>query len=61
MRVLSSKQAGLQPEASVHPTPLSPHKVVMAASRLGSFLNAFLLSVCTARGVLIRTRLVSCG
>ena len=61
MLVSSSKQAGLQPEASVHPTPLSPHKVVIAASRFGSFRKAFLLSVCTARGVLIRTRLVSCG
>ena len=50
-----------QPEARVHPTPFSPHRVVMAASRLGSLRNAFRDSVWTARGVLIRTKLVSCG
>ena len=50
-----------QPDARVVPTPLSPQSVVMAASRLGSFLKAFLDSVWTARGVLIRTKLVSCG
>jgi len=50
-----------RPEARVVPTPLRPHSVVMAASRLGSFLLALRDSVCTARGVLIRTRLVSCG
>jgi hypothetical protein len=49
------------PEARVQPTPLRPHSVVMAASRLGSFLKAFRDSVWTARGVLIRTRLVSWG
>ena len=50
-----------RPEARVVPTPLRPHSVVMAASRLGSFLLALRDSVCTARGVLIRTKLVSCG
>ena len=49
------------PEARVVPTPLRPQSVVMAASTLGSFLKAFLDSVCTALGVLMRTRLVSCG
>ena len=47
------------PEARVVPTPLRPQRVVMAASTLGSFLKAFLDSVCTALGVLMRTRLVS--
>ena len=49
------------PEASVVPTPLRPQSVVMAASMLGSFLKAFLDSVWTARGVLMRTKLVSWG
>ena len=48
-----------EPEAKVVPTPLRLQRVVMEASMLGSFLNAFLDSVCTALGVLIRTRLVS--
>ena len=34
-----------QPDARVVPTPLSPQSVVMAASRFGSFLKAFLDSV----------------
>ena len=36
-------------------------RVLTPCSRLGNFLKAFLLSVCTAFGVLIRTRLVSWG
>ena len=49
------------PDARVVPTPFSPQSVVIAASTLGSFLKAFLDSVCTALGVLILTKLVSCG
>ena len=30
------------PEARVQPTPFKPHRVVMAASRLGSLRKAFL-------------------
>ena len=47
------------PDASVVPTPFRLVRVPTACSRLGSFLKAFLLSVCTAFGVLIRTKLVS--
>ena len=49
------------PEARVVPTPFRLVSVARAESMLGSFLKAFLDSVTTARGVLIRTRLVSCG
>jgi len=49
------------PDARVVPTPFSPQRVVMAASTLGSLRKAFLDSVCTALGVLILTKLVSCG
>jgi len=58
---MQAMQEARPPEARVQPTPLSPQRVVIAASRLGSFRRAFLDSVWTARGVLIRTRLVSCG
>ena len=43
------------------PTPFRLVRVLTPCSRLGNFLKAFLLSVCTAFGVLIRTRLVSWG
>jgi len=49
------------PDASVVPTPFKLVSVAAACSTLGSFLNAFLLSVCTALGVLMRTKLVNCG
>jgi hypothetical protein len=50
-----------QPDASVVPTPLRLVNVAMACSTLGNFLNAFLLSDCTALGVLMRTKLVNWG
>lgn len=43
------------------PTPLRLVKVEMACSTLGNFRKALRLSVWTAFGVLMRTRLVSCG
>ena len=49
------------PEARVIPTPFRLVRVEAAGSSCGSFRKAFLLSVCTALGVLILTRLVSCG
>ena len=65
MQTLSMRHADIwrleTPEASVVPTPLRPQSVVTAASMLGSFLKAFLDSVWTALGVLMRTRLVSWG
>jgi hypothetical protein len=50
-----------QPEAKVVPTPLRLVRVAMACSTFGSFLKAFLLSDCTALGVLILTKLVNWG
>ena len=50
-----------QPEARVVPTPLRLVRVATALSRFGSFLNAFLDSVCTARGVFMRTKFVNWG
>lgn len=49
------------PEANVVPTPFRLDRLAMACSIFGSFRKAFLVSVWTAFGVLIRTRLVSCG
>ena len=49
------------PDARVVPTPFSPQSVVMAASTFGILRKAFLDSVWTALGVLILTKLVSCG
>jgi hypothetical protein len=51
----------LLPEARVVPTPFRLVRDATACSRFGSFLNAFLLSVMTAFGELIRTKLVNCG
>lgn len=48
-----------QPDASVVPTPFRLVRVLTPLSRLGNFLKAFLVSVCTAFGVFIRTKLVS--
>ena len=45
----------------VVPTPMRLVSVDAAGSRWGSFLKAFLVSVCTALGVLMRTRLLSWG
>ncbi len=50
-----------KPEARVVPTPLRLVRAATAESRAGNFLKAFLVSVWTALGVLIRTKLVSCG
>ena len=50
-----------QPDARVVPTPFKFVKVAMALSKLGSLRKAFRLTVCTAFGVLIRTRLVNWG
>ena len=48
-----------KPEAKVVPTPLRLVKVEMACSTLGSLRKALRLSVCTAFGVLIRTKFVN--
>ena len=55
----TGRKIGVQPEASVVPTPLRLVRVAMACSTLGSFRKAFLLSDCTALGVLIRTKFVN--
>lgn len=57
----SKRQPAAGPDAKVVPTPFKLHRVETACSRWGNFLKAFLLSVCTALGVLILTRLVSWG
>ena len=50
------------PDAKVVPTPLRLVSVAVACSReWGNFRKALRVSVCTAFGVLIRTKLVSCG
>ena len=58
-RLLPPRQDNKQPDARVVPTPFKLQRVEHAPSRCGSFLNAFLDSVCTARGVLMRTKLVN--
>ena len=50
-----------QPDARVVPTPFKLVKDAKALSKLGSLRKAFRLSVCTAFGVLMRTRLVNWG
>ena len=50
-----------KPEAKVVPTPLRLVRVEIACSTLGNFRKALRVSVCTAFGVLMRTRLVNCG
>ena len=50
-----------QPDARVVPTPFKLVKDTKALSKLGSLRKAFRVSVCTAFGVLIRTRLVNWG
>lgn len=50
-----------KPEAKVVPTPFKLVKVEMACSTLGNLRKALRLSVCTAFGVLILTKFVSCG
>ena len=56
-----AKEAFDKPEAKVVPTPLRLVKVEIACSRLGNLRKALRVSVCTALGVLMRTRLVNCG
>ena len=43
------------------PTPLRLVRVEIACSTLGNLRKALRVSVCTAFGVLMRTRLVNCG
>ena len=50
-----------KPEAKVVPTPLRLVRVEIACSTLGNLRKALRVSVCTAFGVLMRTRLVNCG
>ena len=58
---LDQTEALDKPEAKVVPTPLRLVRVEIACSTLGNFRKALRVSVCTAFGVLMRTRLVNCG
>lgn len=52
----SGEAAANRADAIVVPTPLRLDRAAMACSRLGNFLNAFLVSIMTARGVLTLMR-----
>ena len=58
---LDQTEALDKPEAKVVPTPLRLVRVEIACSTLGNLRKALRVSVCTAFGVLMRTRLVNCG